>query len=338
MRARHGAPHSRCRCRRCCAGATYRRYRVRVGRHLVAYAILTLRGSALEDSKSNMLAGVRRHHPFGGASALYAAYPKVHYDLSALKETELGAAAAADHVQLWSMSVVMASSSSPRLVRPGDFHDRKIGFKRLGVILCKLIRWSRQPNDANFFFCSAPSEESTQPLLLPWRDSEGWWTCAACAKTKAKTQVYALMDKRNIIGVSAFPEWFREWGLFSIRRTNNTLTDMVLIDFPCQFAQNESNAENTDGRLRLCEGKIYVDMASEDHRLFKQVPLDNILAENPSLYDNGELTPGSRRMCLRRRRRCCTLCTARSIRAPHGGGRRTVRVTDDEGSSAADGR
>ena len=138
--------------------------------------------------------------------------------------------------------------------------------------------------------CQFPCNDvnaKTRPMLLPWRNCEGWWSCDACACTKAQAHMYAIMNKRKICGTGALPEWFREWGLFSVKRSNGSLTDMIIVDFPCAFSQNLDNGgTNTDGRIRLSEGAIFLDMCSEDQTIFKQVQLSNLYENNPGLYDN----------------------------------------------------
>lgn len=137
--------------------------------------------------------------------------------------------------------------------------------------------------------CQFPCKDvnaKTSPMLLPWRCSEGWWVCDSCAVTKGQTHMYKIMRKRKIVGTGTLPEWFREWGLFSVKRSNGSLTDMVIVDFACSFSQNIDNGGQTDGRVRLSEGAIFIDMCSEDQLIFKQVQLSNLYENNPSLYDN----------------------------------------------------
>lgn len=132
-------------------------------------------------------------------------------------------------------------------------------------------------------FCNVLGEE-TRALLLPWKDKEGWWSCVFC-KDVATTCLARYMDGRYIIGISALPEWFREWGLFSVRRTNGELAEMVLVDVECDFCHNRDN-EIKEGRIRLTttdDPEVYVDMTSVDNHSFKQVQLQNLYESNPTL-------------------------------------------------------
>ena len=138
------------------------------------------------------------------------------------------------------------------------------------------------------FPCSTP-DAKTRPLLLPWRQCEGWWSCEACAVSKGQKQMYQIMNKRRIVGTSCLPEWFREWGLFNVRRSNNSITDMVIVDFQCEFSQNMAVGGTTDGRVRLSNGGVYIDFCTEDQTVFKQVSLQNLYESNPSLYDHDKI-------------------------------------------------
>ena len=104
-----------------------------------------------------------------------------------------------------------------------------------------------------------------------------------------------MLDKRRILGTSALPEWFRDWGVFAVRRSNGKLCDMVIVDFECSFSKNKHNSEDAaDGRVRLSGGEIFVDMAElvddysgKEHRDYKQVSLGNIYENNPWLCEQG---------------------------------------------------
>ena len=135
------------------------------------------------------------------------------------------------------------------------------------------------------FPCNTP-DAKTRPLLLPWRKCEGWWSCEDCAVTKGQKQMYTIMNKRRLIGSSCLPEWFKEWGLFSVRRSDSTLSDMIIVDFACEFSQNTDNGGTTDGRVRLSGGSVFIDMCTEGGLVFKQVQLQNLYENNPALYDN----------------------------------------------------
>ncbi len=109
-------------------------------------------------------------------------------------------------------------------------------------------------------------------------------------KDKATRRMSTLMNDRRIIGIQALPDWFREWGLFSVLRSNGELSDMILIDFSNVFSQNSDYADekSSGGRVRLTYDKepdIYLDMCSPDMRNFKQVKLQNVLENNPGLLD-----------------------------------------------------
>jgi hypothetical protein len=97
-----------------------------------------------------------------------------------------------------------------------------------------------------------------------------------------------VMSDRRIVGISALPAFLREWGLFNIKRSDNQIAEMILIDFECEFSHNTENANNTEGRVRLSndeEPDIYIDMCTSDNRCFKQVKLQNILENNPELLE-----------------------------------------------------
>lgn len=128
-------------------------------------------------------------------------------------------------------------------------------------------------------------DNKTKALFLPWRRSEGWWSCMEC-KDAAMKRMSAVMSDRRIVGISALPAFLREWGLFNIKRSDNQIAEMVLIDFECEFSHNTENANNSEGRVRLSNDEvpdIYIDMCTSDNRCFKQVKLQNILENNPEL-------------------------------------------------------
>ncbi len=130
-------------------------------------------------------------------------------------------------------------------------------------------------------------DNRTKALFLPWRRSEGWWSCMEC-KDVAMKRMSTVMSERRIVGISALPAFFREWGLFTIKRSDNQPAEMVLVDFECEFSHNTENANNSEGRVRLstdAEPDIYVDMCTPDNRCFKQVKLQNILENNIELLD-----------------------------------------------------
>jgi hypothetical protein len=130
-------------------------------------------------------------------------------------------------------------------------------------------------------------DNKTKALFLPWRRSEGWWSCMEC-KDAAMKRMSTVMSDRRIVGISALPAFLREWGLFNIKRSDNQIAEMVLIDFECEFSHNTENANNTEGRVRLSndeEPDIYIDMCTSDNRCFKQVKLQNILENNPELLE-----------------------------------------------------
>jgi hypothetical protein len=137
-------------------------------------------------------------------------------------------------------------------------------------------------------FCDG-TDMKTKALIMPWKRNEGWWSCMEC-KDKATRRMSTLMNDRRIIGIQALPDWFREWGLFSVLRSNGELSDMILIDFSNVFSQNSDYADekSVGGRVRLTYDKepdIYLDMCSPDMRNFKQVKLQNVLENNPGLLD-----------------------------------------------------
>lgn len=130
-------------------------------------------------------------------------------------------------------------------------------------------------------------DNRTKALFLPWRRSEGWWSCMEC-KDLAMKRMSEVMSERRIVGIGALPAFVREWGLFNVKRSDNTTAEMVLVDFECEFSHNTENANNTEGRVRLsteAEPNIYIDMCTTDNRCFKQVKLQNILENNPELTD-----------------------------------------------------
>ena len=129
-------------------------------------------------------------------------------------------------------------------------------------------------------FCGSPD---SSPILMPWRRSEGWWTCGGCLKL-ATDRMYSALNARRIMGVSALPEWMLKVATFKVRRTNGRLSAMSIIDFPCDFSRNKENGDNTDGRVRLSNGDIFLDMCSEDGDDFKAVKLSNLYANNPAMY------------------------------------------------------
>ena len=107
-----------------------------------------------------------------------------------------------------------------------------------------------------------------------------------------KPVMRALPAHGRTIAITALPEWFLEWGLFSVLRNDKSLSAMQLLDYPCKFNEHQG------GRLRLSvdtEGMvdIFVDMFSEHpsadgsdlyERAFKSVRLSNIYAHNPDLF------------------------------------------------------
>ena len=131
-------------------------------------------------------------------------------------------------------------------------------------------------------------DNKTKALLLPWRQNEGWWSCMEC-KDKATKRMQMVMDSRRIMGISAFPDWFREHGLFAVKRSDNTLTEMFLVDFECEFSNNIGNVGNSEGRVRLSNNDIFVDMCTPDNKFFKQVALCNLYENNAVLHDYGPI-------------------------------------------------
>jgi hypothetical protein len=131
-------------------------------------------------------------------------------------------------------------------------------------------------------------DNKTKALLLPWRQNEGWWSCMEC-KDKATKRMQIVMDGRRIMGISAFPDWFRQHGLFAVKRSDNTLTEMFLVDFECEFSNNIGNVGNSEGRVRLSNNDIFVDMCTSDNKFFKQVALSNLYENNAALHDYGPI-------------------------------------------------
>lgn len=130
-------------------------------------------------------------------------------------------------------------------------------------------------------------DNRTKALFLPWRKNEGWWSCMEC-KEIAMKRMTNVMSERRIVGISALPSYVREWGLFTIKRSDNSNAEMVLVDFECEFSHNTENANNSEGRVRLsteAEPEIYIDMCTSDNRYFKQVKLQNLLENNTELLD-----------------------------------------------------
>jgi hypothetical protein len=130
-------------------------------------------------------------------------------------------------------------------------------------------------------------DNRTKALFLPWRRSEGWWSCIEC-KDVAMKRMGTVMSDRRIVGISALPAFVREWGLFIIKRSDHQVAEMVLVDFECEFSHNTENANNSEGRVRLstdAEPDIYIDMCTTDNRCFKQVKLQNILENNAELLE-----------------------------------------------------
>jgi len=130
-------------------------------------------------------------------------------------------------------------------------------------------------------------DNRTKALFLPWRRSEGWWSCMEC-KDIAMKRMSSVMSDRRIVGVSALPSFVREWGLFTVMRSDQQPAEMVLVDFECEFSHNTENANNSEGRVRLSaddEPEIFIDMCTTDNRCFKQVKLQNLLENNPELLE-----------------------------------------------------
>lgn len=130
-------------------------------------------------------------------------------------------------------------------------------------------------------------DNRTKALFLPWRKNEGWWSCMEC-KDVAMKRMTTVMSDRRIVGISALPSYVREWGLFTIKRSDNSNAEMVLVDFECEFSHNTENVNNSEGRVRLsteAEPEIYIDMCTVDNRYFKQVKLQNLLENNNELLD-----------------------------------------------------
>jgi hypothetical protein len=132
-------------------------------------------------------------------------------------------------------------------------------------------------------------DNKTKALLMPWRQNEGWWSCIEC-KDKATKRMQTVMNSRRIMGISAFPDWFRQHGLFAVQRSDQTLAEMFLVDFECEFSNNIGNAGNSEGRVRLSNQDIFVDMCTPDNKFFKQVSLCSLYENNSSLLAHGIIT------------------------------------------------
>ena len=130
-------------------------------------------------------------------------------------------------------------------------------------------------------------DSTLSPMLLPWRTSEGWWCCKSCTERLLVTRMYPTMNARRIIPTGALPEWFRSIGAFVVSRSSGALTKMAIVDFKCSFSQNEDNGPTTDGRVRLSNGKVYIDMCDETKTYFKQVTIDNLYQNNPEIASYG---------------------------------------------------
>lgn len=132
-------------------------------------------------------------------------------------------------------------------------------------------------------------DNKTKALLMPWRQNEGWWSCIEC-KDKATKRMQTVMNSRRIMGISAFPDWFRQHGLFAVQRSDQTLAEMFLVDFECEFSNNIGNVGNSEGRVRLSNQDIFVDMCTPDNKFFKQVSLCSLYENNSSLLAHGAIT------------------------------------------------
>ena len=51
-------------------------------------------------------------------------------------------------------------------------------------------------------------------------------------------------------------------GLVFCARSDST-SDMIIVDFACEFSQNTDNGGTTDGRVRLSGGSVFIDMCTE---------------------------------------------------------------------------
>lgn len=135
-------------------------------------------------------------------------------------------------------------------------------------------------------------KEKVVPLLMPWRKDEGWHTCQKeSCKQKVTSRIYTMLDQRRVIGTLSLPDWFRDWGLFDVRRSDGSLSEMVLVDFACAFSKNEQHkmsANVYEGRVKLHEDDLFIDMCNENHTAFKQVKLSNLYENNPDLLRQGK--------------------------------------------------
>jgi hypothetical protein len=133
----------------------------------------------------------------------------------------------------------------------------------------------------------AEHDNTLSPVLMPWRANEGWWCCQGCTQRLLQTRMYPTMNARRIIPTSSLPEWFRSIGSFNVCRSNGELTKMTIVDFKCSFSQNQDNGPTTDGRVRLSNGKVYIDMCDHTKLYFKQVTIDNLYQNNPKIASCG---------------------------------------------------
>lgn len=140
--------------------------------------------------------------------------------------------------------------------------------------------------------CHYCDSVNTRAVLLPWKASEGWWSCAACMD-KVVAHMHKVMNQRRILGTNVLPEWFRRRGSFWVQRSGGSLTMMDIVDFVCDFSKNADNGDSTEGRVQLSSGHIFVDMYYEDERgtfRFKQVMLQNLYENNADMREEFELT------------------------------------------------